>query len=184
MNAIIRPAPQVFQRTLPLMLVFGAFEATGTRPPASLAATAMIRDTLETARRYRWPLAFWRRVEADGSTPEGHWLPGCRPRVTDRVFEGRSGSPLQNRELRSVIMRPECTDLYALGLPNDSDLDVLESGLARLGCRLVLVTEAKVLQNCSGLARIGTAKPGMPVHALESSQICHHDWKKCLRTLE
>ncbi len=184
MTAIIRPAPQVFRRTLPLMVVFGAFEGPETGRPASLAETTAMSDMLETARRYRWPLAFWRRLRPDGALPPGHWLPGCRPRVMDRVFEGRSAAPLDNREFRAVLSRPECTEIFALGLRNDSSSNAFRSDVANLRCRLVLVPDAQVLLNCSGEARNSIPQHGIPVEAIGCDQIRIQDWKKCLRKLE
>ncbi len=184
MTAIIRPAPSVFRKTLPMMVVVGAFRPLGDDQLLDCPTADMMRSVLETARSYRWPLAFWRQHTKEEVPPDGHWLPGCRPRVMDRVFEGRSASMFDNREFCSVVARSQTERLYAVGPRNDSTLLASQKDAPLFGCSFVLVSDHEVLHFCSGGQSDGSDGECDGAPHPTDARICVRNWKDTLRTVE
>lgn len=122
MSVIIRPAESVFRRTTPLVLVFGAYRRFDADKPLSGEELETITKVVALSRRLHAPLAFSRVVPEDRSAEPGVWLPGCRPRITDRVFDHNGGSMFENREFAHVFRTITRRDLILVGARNDSAL--------------------------------------------------------------
>lgn len=122
MSMIIRPSARVFQRTMPLVVVFGAYRRYDIDQPLSQEDLETISGVVGTARRMRAPLAFSRLVPEDRSPAPGVWLPGCRPKVTDRVFDHAGGSLFDNREFANVFRSITRREVVLVGARGDSAL--------------------------------------------------------------
>lgn len=149
MSIIIRPSPGVFRRTMPLVIVFGAFRRYGIDPELERSDFETLTGTVALSRRMHMPLAFSRVVQSDRSTGPGIWLPGCRPKVTDRVFDHPEGSIFGNREFANVFMNITDREIYAAGPRTDSSMQatVDESAPHDRDIRVIIPDEA--LQKCS-----------------------------------
>lgn len=124
MGVLITPAQSVFTRTHSVLLVFGAYRRETADPAAARRdreTGAALADTIAAARHYRLRLAFCRARLTDHCAL-GAWLPGCRPKTTDMLFEYDPPSCFSNPEIRQALRRSGVADLVFLGGPGDSDL--------------------------------------------------------------
>ncbi|MSU88328.1 isochorismatase family protein [Rhodobacteraceae bacterium 2CG4] len=122
MSIIIRPSDSVFKRTTPLVLIFGAYRRFELDPPLSQEELDTITQVVALSRRLRAPLAFSRLVPEDRAPEAGVWLPDCRPKITDRVFDHAPGSMFQNREFANAFRSITRRDLVLTGPRSDSSL--------------------------------------------------------------
>jgi len=122
MSIIIRPAESVFRRTTPLVLIFGAYRRFDVDKPLTDEEFRTITDVVTLSRRLHAPLAFSRVVPEDRAVEPGVWLPGCRPKITDRVFDHIGGSMFQNREFAHAFRTITRRDLILVGARDDSAL--------------------------------------------------------------
>ncbi len=147
MGIVIRPAPHIFQRALPLVVVFGAYRRYPRAALLDLAAMQTIEEGVALARRVHAPLAFCREVTAQDEP--GVWLPGCRPRVSDRVFDTAPGSACAHREFASVLLGLGDRALALLGPEDDSSLAATAADAARSGHPVLRIRPGEALQNRS-----------------------------------
>ncbi|MHA3915094.1 hypothetical protein [Halovulum sp. GXIMD14793] len=149
MSVVIRPAPEVFQRKSPMVLIFGAFRRAGDDLPPMDHDITFLRDVVENARRYRQVLAFSRRINPGETLPDGHWLPGCRPKISDRLFDHVGASCFSNSEFAAMyaVFAPRL--IQVAGPENDSSLaaTVLDEQADRTAFRMIAARQP--LQNCS-----------------------------------
>ena len=155
MSIIIRPSTGVFRRTLPLVLVFGAYDPA---PDTALDDPDIetIVEVVRFARNLQAPIAFLRQVCSDDSfMSHGRWLAGCRPKTSDRVFDHAPGSAFENREFLSVFRKITEREILAAGPRNDSSLrETLRD--KRAAKRLInRVIPDHPLQKCSTNAGLG-----------------------------
>ncbi|MEM8787667.1 MAG: hypothetical protein AAGE76_05360 [Pseudomonadota bacterium] len=183
MSIIIRPSPEVFRRTMPLTLVFGACRIPGRDPLLDRADTETIVDTVRWARRLSIPLAFL-RLTGDEDSNSGTWLPGCRPRVCDRVFEHARGSALANDIFVAVFMNLHHGEFFAVGPRNDSSMRATVSAADALDRPIQVIMPTHPLQNCS------TTGAGFPRLVRSSPYSDHHrelsfdSWEKTMCLIE
>ncbi len=122
MGIVIRPTPAVFRRSMPLVIVFGAYRRFDIDPPLPSGDFETITRVVGMARRLRMPLAFIRNVPQDRGHEPGSWLPGCRPKTTDRVFDHPAGAPFHLDGFANAFNGLSDGELYATGPSDDSCL--------------------------------------------------------------
>jgi hypothetical protein len=186
MSIIIRPAPGVFRRTMPLVIVFGAFRRFRVDSALDSGDFETLTGAVALSRRMRVPLAFSRVVQEDRSTEPGVWLPECRPKVTDRVFDHPQGSIFQNREFASVFTKITDREIYAVGPRNDSSLAASIEDAAPFERDIRVIVPDGALQNCSTMedfpsdifdgARKDLSKLGVAFRTWENS-ICAFEYQ-------
>lgn len=166
MTVVIRPSTSVFQRTAPLVVVFGAFREIESPNTLTNQDIELIRGVVTSARRYHTPLAFTRQLPPDRSMPAGTWLPECRPRVTDRVFQHVEESCFSNREFATLFEKITPRKIYFTGPASDSSLTVSLADQHTLDRSVQVITSDTALQNCSAStanrATIDSVLPQLP----------------------
>lgn len=122
MGIVIRPTPAVFRRSMPLIIVFGAWRRTDIDPLLPAGECDTIIRVVGMARRLHMPLAFIRNVPQDRSCEPGWWLPGCRPRTIDRVFDHPDGAAFRLAGFATAFNGLSDGEFYATGPSDDSCL--------------------------------------------------------------
>lgn len=184
MTVVIRPAPGVFRRTMPLVVTFGLFRRYDQDPPLDETDVEMMRRVVSLARRYRIPLAYSRIIDHAKNPSPGFWLPECRPKVTDRMFEHGPGTLFQNREFSNVFVGITDRRILFAGPRNDSSLTAsVTDPLARFR-PVQVITSDSMLQICSASARdVTKATDGAPNRA-KPQAISLSDWEYSMRQVE
>lgn len=154
MSIIVRPASGVFRRTMPLVVVFGAYRSFEDQDPLDAVDLETVTDAVALARRMHIPLAFSRAMRKDGTDARGVWLPDCRPKVSDRVFDHPEGSAFQNREFLNVFTKIIEREVFAVGPRNDSSMGATARETEATGRVMRIVMAAHPLQKCSTLRGI------------------------------
>lgn len=122
MGIVIRPTPAVFRRSMPLIIVFGAWRRADVDPPLAPGDFETITRVVGMARRLHMPLAFIRNVPQDRSQEPGAWLSGCRPKTVDRVFDHPDGAPFRLDGFATAFNGLSDGEFYATGPSDDSCL--------------------------------------------------------------
>jgi hypothetical protein len=107
---------------MPLVIVFGAFRRLDIDPPLPREDVETITRVVGMARRMHIPLAFIRHVPQDRRHEPGAWLPGCRPRTTDRVFDHPAGAAFRLDAFASPFNGLTDGEIHVAGPANDSCL--------------------------------------------------------------
>jgi len=107
---------------MPLVIVFGAYRRFDADPPLPSGDFETITRVVGMARRLHMPLAFIRHVPQDRGHEPGVWLPGCRPRTMDRVFDHPAGAPFRLDGFANAFNGLSNGALYATGPSDDSCL--------------------------------------------------------------
>lgn len=184
MSIIIRPDPGAFRRTQPLVVVFGAFRPMDDPHPLDDIDSETIREGVGKARALRMPLAFSREVTSGSGPGRGTWLPDCRPKITDRVFDHAPGSLLDNREFLSVFTTITDREIFGFGPRNDSSFAATLIACGTTGRRMRAVMPPHPLQKCSTL---GSFRPNVFLGAANfdpSRDICLFEWQKSVCSVE
>ena len=170
---------------MPLVIVFGAFRRYQTDPTLDASDFETLTGAVGLSRRMRVPLAFSRVVQEDRSTEAGIWLPGCQPKITDRVFDHPAGSIFENREFASLFTKITDREIFAVGPRDDSSMrdTVRDSGPYERDIRVIIPDS--LLQNRSasgefpadifGAASRREENIGLPFGAWENS-ICAFEY--------
>lgn len=128
MTVVIRPSPDVFRRTTPLLVVFGVYLGASGRVPEEGAALAAL---LSEVRRFRVPVAFCRAGGSGEPGEVGHWLAGCRPTIRDMVFDLGDRPCFEDGEFSRALASRGVADICLCGPKDDSLLQrSIECGLA------------------------------------------------------
>ncbi len=122
MGIVIRPTPAVFRRSMPLVIVFGAYRRLDVDPPLPQADVDTITRVVGMARRLHMPLAFIRNVPQDRRHEPGIWLRGCRPRISDRVFDHPVGAAFRLSAFASPFNGLTDGEIHVTGPASDSCL--------------------------------------------------------------
>ncbi len=149
MGIVVRPAVGVFRRTLPMIIVFGAYRRYEIDAPLSDTELDTITGVVDLARRFHSPLAFSRAVSNETASQAGVWLPGCRPKVTDRVFDHEPGSAFANAEFSGVLNTITQRGFCVTGPENDSSLSATLADLKAQNREVEVITRPGLLQKCS-----------------------------------
>lgn len=184
MSIIIRPAPGVFRRTMPLVIVFGAFRRFRVDAALDTADFDTLTGAVTLSRRMRVPLAFSRVVQEDRSTEPGVWLPECRPKVTDRVFDHPQGSIFENREFASLFTKITDREIYAVGPRDDSSLAASIAGAAPYDRDIRVIVPDGALQNCSALGDFPTDIFGVVPGQGEKRDVAYGAWENSICAFE
>ncbi len=142
---------------MPLVVVFGAYRGFNDAEPLDDVDVTTVTESVRLARKMKMPLAFCRAVRKDGSFARGVWLPDCRPKVTDSVFDHPEGSAFQNREFLNVFTKITAREIYAVGPRNDSSMGATVRQSMGTDRAMRIVMPAHPLQKCSTMR--GMAAP-------------------------
>jgi len=107
---------------MPLVIVFGAYRRFDVDPPLPHGDFETITRVVGMARRLHMPLAFIRNVPQNRRREPGTWLPGCRPKTTDRVFDHPAGAPFLLEGFATAFNGLSDGEIYATGPTDDSCL--------------------------------------------------------------
>lgn len=184
MSIVIRPSPGVFRRTTPLVVVFGAFRRYETDRPLSQAELETITGVVGGARRFRTPLAFSRVVGKDGLSGPGVWLPGCRPKVTDRVFDHAEGSAFGNREFANVFTKITEREIVMVGPENDSSRTATLADSKAYDRPVRVIMAGGTLHNCSSALNQRSQDDHNPSNCDQLSAVNFEEWERELCVIE
>ena len=184
MTVIIRPNPGVFRRTMPLVVMFGCFRRYDAAAPLDEKDVDAAQRVVTLARRYRIPLAYSRMLD-DAKTPApGFWLPDCRPKVSDRLFEHQAGSIFRNREFANVFAGITDRRIYFAGPRDDSTLqDSARDILATLR-DVQVIAGGETLQLCSTGAQTAMQEAPSAPGCVRLNTISVPDWEYSMRHVE
>ncbi len=118
MGVIVFPAPAVFRRTTPMLVVFGAFVAPEARQSIPTHALDALAAFVTEARTFRVRLAFSRYTERGGGALTC-WNRSCRPRISEPVFDHPEPSCFSNSEFRGALDRSGQHGITFCGLAGD-----------------------------------------------------------------
>ncbi|NNU81443.1 isochorismatase family protein [Halovulum dunhuangense] len=185
MSIIIRPSQGVFQRTMPLVVVFGAWRSVDGDTPLDAADHDTITRCVSVARRLQMPLAFSRAMKPERDRRAGGvWLPECRPRVTDRVFDHPRGSCFENRDFEHVFRSITQRDIYLVGPRFDSSLRATLRDTRGHERPVKVVIAAHPLQNCSTAPEFRAAIFRATAVSDADRDICVEDWERSFCSVE
>lgn len=121
MAEVIIPQPSVFLRNHATLIVFGAYRLLGAAE-IPYAAQRQLMETVRTARNYSIGCAFCRQTPENAYSHDGTWLPGCRPRTIDMMFDYTPPSCVSHPEFKEALLRRGSEHLIFTGFDTDSDL--------------------------------------------------------------
>ena len=184
MTVIIRPNPGVFRRTMPLVVMFGCFRRYDAPEQLDQADVDAARRVVTLARRYHVPLAYSRLLDDAKNPAPGFWLPDCRPRISDRLFEHGPGSIFQNREFANVYAGITDRRIYFAGPGVDSTLQQSARDILATLRDVQVIACRETLQLCSTGAE--TALDGAaPTHRdARIDTITVQEWEYSMRCVE
>lgn len=177
MSTVIRPAQGVFPRRLPLFVVFGAYRRFELDPPLDAADLETITATVQRARSAKMPLAFCRAVRDLHNAEAGMWLPGCRPRVTDRVFDHVTGSVFGSTTFASVFDKLTERAIFMVGPRFDSSMRSTASDSAAAKHSIKVVIPDHPLQKCSTAFKGGSIVVRTSQYTIHHEEITFQHWK-------
>jgi len=152
--------------------------------PTGAIFEAALQDVVRSARRFQAPIAFSRVLRDGCDNTLGSWLEGCRPRITDRLFNHLPGSCFQNREFCWVLERLAPAEVYFAGRLDDSDMCASIADGLEAGHRIRVITPDSLLHFCSAAAQ----KPDTLTPALNPGcagvRILISEWYNRLRSVE
>ncbi len=184
MTIIIRPSPSVFQGTTPLLIVFGAFQKFDSQHLVEIAEADGLKALVSKARRYRVAVGFSRRVSAEGTSPSGAWLSGCRPRVRDMVFDHGEDSCFSNPEFERVLSNHKENGIYFAGPLVDSAIGATMSGAETLNLPIARIGLGETLQKCSAMHPTNAASVFFPSVTKRDLMVPMSSWVRSLRNVE
>lgn len=184
MTVIIRPSPEIFRRRNPMVVVFGAFRLFDAEPPLKDCDVALLRGVIANARRYRQTLAFSRPIDSDGAMPQGTWLPGCRPRISDRLFEHRDASCFSNPDFVALYQVFAPRQIFVVGPENDSCLAATLADRRADPRQFRVITPQPPLQNCSAAHENAPLTDAVSPYCAPSRPVDYFLWLNELRTVE
>lgn len=183
MTVIIRPAPEVFNRSTRLLVVFGAFRRFDQAPPFPMEQEDRLAEMVSEARKYRVSLAFSRRTRPDGTGYPGAWLPGCRPRVTDMVFNHRECSSFSNSEMLGALRRLGAERTVFVGTESDSEIRASLRDAERLGLRVERVGLQNAMHKCSASEGTTVNYVNFPPRSGQTDATAYGHWLNSLRVV-
>lgn len=178
MSLIVRPSPGVFHRTMPLVIVFGAYRRYELDPQLDSADFEMITEVVSTARQMHLSLAFCRTVSAVGVSDPGRWLPGCRPRVTDRVFDHLPGSAFTSEAFASVLDTITEHKIHVTGPRADSSMRSTVSDPRARSREVEVVIPNHPLQLCSTYLMHDAIVARMSPYSSQHCELSFAQWKE------
>ena len=181
---IIRPALNVFQRRTSMILLFGAFRPFEPESPISDAEVDLVQRIVGNARRYRQPLTFTRKVPAPGTPPQGVWLPGCQPRISDRVFDHTTDTAFGNPEFCEMYHRLRLFGFRAAGAYCDSSFQATLGDQMCDRDKVELISDSPPLQYCSTKANLAANTDSVLPHIDGTKIIDYFSWLNELRFVE
>ncbi len=177
LGIVIRPAQGVFLQTLPLSFVFGAYRRFEVDPQLDAADLRTITATVQRARSAKMPLAFCRVVRDAHSAEAGVWLPGCRPKVTDRVFDHIAGSFFNSTAFAGVFAEFTERQIFMVGPRLDSSMRSTVSDSAAAKHRIKVVIPDHPLQKCSTAFKDGSIVVRTSQYTAQHDEIPFQNWK-------
>jgi hypothetical protein len=184
MTVIIRPSPDVFRRNSRVLVILGAYRRYDSPYSFLPGEDDALASMISKARNYRVQLAFCRRTRGDGSGYPGSWMPGCRPLVTDMVFNHRDKSAFSNPEMLSALRR-RGDDCPSFAAPtHDSEIRATIYDATRLGLHPRRVALSKAMQFCSAIDASAGDCVNFPPQPGQTDATGYRDWINSLRTLE
>lgn len=183
MTVIIRPSPDVFRRSARLVVVFGAFRRFDRAPQFLPREEDILADMILNARKYRVWLAFSRPTRPDGTGFPGSWLPGCRPRVTDMVFNHRERSSFSNDEMLDALRRLGARELVFAGPESDSEIEASMRDAKRFGLTIERVQLRNAVQKCSASTDSMGKYVHFPPQAGQTDATAYGHWLNSLRVI-
>jgi hypothetical protein len=184
MNVVIRPSPEVFRRKSRVLVVFGAFRRYDRPYDCLPGDEGRLADMVSKARNYRVMLAFCRKVSESGNSFPGSWLPGCRPRVTDMVFNFSGSTCYSNPELVEALARFGRDEIAVTGPTHDSDIDSALEGSYRHGLVVKRISPQNALQICSAGGSSFVRDAYFPPQPGQTQATGYSDWVNNLRIIE
>lgn len=184
MNVVIRPSQDVFQRKARVLVMFGVFRRYDRSELYLPGEEARLHDMISKARNYRVQLAFCRQVSPEGNSYPGSWLPGCRPRITDMVFNYSGNDCFSHSEMLEAIKRFGRDEIVFSGPAHDSEL---QSGLersAQFGLTVKSVSAVNALQICSTSGQGHTKDVYFRTQPGQNKATGYRDWISNLRVVE
>lgn len=184
MTVIIRPALSVFRRNTDLIVIFGAFRQFEPEAPIDPVDVDLMQNVVEAARRYRQPLAFSRELPDMSEPPQGTWLPGCRPRIRDRVFEHVGRTVFANPEFRSLYESNLSAKIKFVGPSNDSTLSAAISDHLCVSRPIERILNTEALHLRSTTTENATNQDSVLPHTFNVEPLDYFSWLKGLRLVE
>ncbi len=183
MTVIIRPQPEVFRQTARLLVVFGAYRRFDQASPFVPEEEDRLADMIATARKYRVSLAFSRRTRPDGTGYPGAWLPGCRPRISDMVFNHRACSSFSNLEMLDALRRISASRIEFTGPESDAEIDASLADAAGFGLRVERVGLRKAMHKCSASSEPMVNYVNFPPPRGQTAATAYGHWLSSLRVI-
>ncbi|MEM9228627.1 MAG: hypothetical protein AAGB10_03390 [Pseudomonadota bacterium] len=165
---------------MPLVVVFGAYRRFELDKKLDDPDLDTITQVVSSARQMHLSLAFCRTVSAEGAADPGVWLPGCRPKVTDRVFEHLPGSAFESAAFSSVWETITDRKIHVTGPRSDSSMRSTVSDHRALTREVEVVIPNHPLQLCSTHLRDDAIVARMSPYSGQHCELSFTEWKEAI----